>query len=114
MARVVQAWKENASIDIDAPMLPGRCRIPAGLGSGSCQGANGLQKTRALLPCMSANRLLTAQQLAEELNLPNADFVKLLARKRKIPVIRFGHRTIRFDLAKCREAIAKLEVRAVV
>jgi hypothetical protein len=56
---------------------------------------------------------LTARELAEELNLYNAETVKTLARKRKIPVIKIGYRTHRYDLEQVRAALAKLEVRAV-
>ena len=60
-----------------------------------------------------SSQLLTAEQLAKELNLPSENFVKVLTRKRKIPVIKVGHRTHRYSLEGCRAALAKLEVRAV-
>lgn len=71
--------------------------------------SHALTKTIGTLPAA----LLTAQQLASELNLPNAGTVKALARKRKIPVTRFGYRTLRFDLERVRAALSKLEVRAI-
>lgn len=57
-------------------------------------------------------KYLTAEELATELGL-QPDFVKSLARKRKIPVFRLGHRTIRFSPEKVKAALDKLEVRAV-
>ena len=34
-------------------------------------------------------------------------------RKRQIPFIKLGHRTVRFDLSRVLEALRRLEVRAV-
>lgn len=62
---------------------------------------------------MNSNRPLTAAQLADALNLPSAATVRDLARKRKIPVMKIGYRTHRFELEKCRAALSKLEVRAL-
>ncbi len=61
----------------------------------------------------NASRPLTAKQIAEELNLPSETTVRYLARNRKIPVIKIGYRTLRFDLERVRTALAKLEVKAV-
>ena len=36
-----------------------------------------------------------------------------LVRKRKIPVIRLGHRTVRFDFVKVEAALERLELKAV-
>jgi len=57
--------------------------------------------------------LMSAEQLAETLGLPNVETVKRLARQRKIPVVRLGYRSHFFDADKCRTALEKLEVRAV-
>lgn len=62
--------------------------------------------------CMS-NPLLTAKKVAESIGLPDATSIKRLARQRKIPFIRLGHRTLLFDPAKVRAAIDKLEVRPI-
>lgn len=57
--------------------------------------------------------LLNKKQLQERLNLASARGVDELVRRRKIPVLRLGHRTLRFDwLAVCK-ALAKLEIQAV-
>jgi hypothetical protein len=57
--------------------------------------------------------LVTAAELALELKVPSADSVRRLARRRIIPVIKLGYRTMRFDLEKCREALARREVKAI-
>ena len=56
---------------------------------------------------------LTAKELASSLNLPSADTVRRLARGRKLPVIKIGYRTHRYDLEKCKAALAKLEVKSI-
>ena len=56
---------------------------------------------------------LTAEQLAKEVNLPSAGSVKNLARRGVIPVLKYGYRTPRYDLEKCRQALERFEVRAV-
>ena len=56
---------------------------------------------------------LTAEQLAVALNLPSAQTVGKLARSRKIPVIKIGYRTHRYDLDRVKAALARLEQRAI-
>jgi hypothetical protein len=58
-------------------------------------------------------QLLTKEQLRDALNLPSTRMVDELVRRRKIPVLRLGHRTIRFDLAKVQAALEKLELKAI-
>ena len=57
--------------------------------------------------------LLTKKELRAALNLPSTRMVDELVRKRKIPVIRLGHRTLRFDWAKVQAALEKLELKAI-
>lgn len=57
--------------------------------------------------------LLTKEQLRDALNLPSTRMIDELVRKRKIPVIRLGHRTVRFDLVKVEAALERLELREV-
>ena len=57
--------------------------------------------------------LLTKEQLRAALNLPSTRMVDELVRRRKIPVIRLGYRTVRFDLAKVEAAIERLELKAI-
>jgi hypothetical protein len=61
---------------------------------------------------MSLN-LLTKEQLRDALNLPSTRMVDELVRRRKIPVLRLGYRTVRFDLAKVEAAIEKFELKAI-
>ena len=57
--------------------------------------------------------LLTKEELRHRLNLPSTRMVDELVLRRKIPVIKLGHRTIRFDYARVRAALDKLEIREV-
>lgn len=61
----------------------------------------------------SAVKLLSKGELREALNLPSTRIVDELVRKRKIPALKLGHRTVRFDLARVLEALRRLEVRAI-
>jgi hypothetical protein len=58
-------------------------------------------------------QLLTKEQLRDALNLPSTRMVDELVRRRKIPVLRLGYRTLRFDLAKVQAALEKLELKAI-
>ncbi|WP_009959114.1 hypothetical protein [Verrucomicrobium spinosum] len=55
--------------------------------------------------------LLTKEELMEALGFPSTRMVDELMRKRKIPYLRLGHKTVRFDLPKVLSAIQKLEVK---
>ena len=66
-----------------------------------------------LLPAMMDLHLITKEELRAALNLPSTRMVDELVRKRKIPVIRLGHRTVRFNLAKVAAALERLELKAV-
>ena len=66
-----------------------------------------------LFPAMTDLRLMTKEELRAALNLPSTRMVDELVRKRKIPVIRLGHRTVRFNLAKVAAALERLELKAV-
>jgi hypothetical protein len=56
--------------------------------------------------------MITGKELAAELRLP-MDGIAKLRRQRKIPFIKLSYRTVRYDLAKVREALARFEVKAV-
>ena len=62
---------------------------------------------------MTSLHLMTKEELRAALNLPSTRMVDELVRKRKIPVIRLGHRTVRFDVAKVATALARLERKAI-
>ena len=57
-------------------------------------------------------RFLNKAQLAERLNLPNARTVDYLIAAKRIPVLRLGHRTVRFDWLKVEQALARNTVNA--
>lgn len=56
---------------------------------------------------------MTKEQLAAALNVPSTRMIDELVRRRKIPHIKMGHRTVRFVINRVREALDRYEVRAV-
>lgn len=56
---------------------------------------------------------LTKEQLRITLNLPSIRKVEEMMRMRMIPYLRLGHKTVRFDLRRVEEALARYEVKAV-
>ncbi len=56
---------------------------------------------------------LTKEALRIKLDLPSTRMVDELMRKRKIPYVKLGHRTVRFTWPKVEAALAKLEIREV-
>ena len=93
------AWKITVSRPraVDVALTPER-RPPAG---------------SLFLSVMMNLHLLTKEELRAALNLPSTRRVDELVRKRKIPMIRLGHRTVRFDLPKVAAALERLELKAV-
>jgi hypothetical protein len=61
----------------------------------------------------SEPELIDKEELRRRLNLPSVRMVEDLMRKRKIPFIRLGHRTVRFSWVKVLAALQSLEFRAV-
>ncbi|MHA3774789.1 hypothetical protein ACXR0O_24980 [Verrucomicrobiota bacterium sgz303538] len=57
--------------------------------------------------------LLTKEQLRERLNLESTRMISQLVSRRKIPVIRLGHRTVRFHLPSVLAALARLEIKEI-
>lgn len=57
--------------------------------------------------------LIDKEELRRRLNLPSVQMVEEMMRKRKIPFVRLGHRTVRFSWAKVLAALNALEYRAV-
>lgn len=57
--------------------------------------------------------LLTKQELASALNLPSTSMVDQLVAKKMIPVLRLGHKTVRFSHTRVLQALEKFEIRAV-
>ena len=58
-------------------------------------------------------QFLTKRELQERLNLKSTRAVDELVRTRKIPCVRLGHKTLRFNWADVEAAIRKLTVREV-
>lgn len=58
-------------------------------------------------------RLLTKRELARKLNLPSTRSIDELVRRKALPVIRFGWRTLRFSPRAIELAIEKLTVRSI-
>ena len=56
---------------------------------------------------------LTKESLRARLNLPSKRIVEELMRKRKIPYVKLGHKTVRFHWPKVEAALAKLEIQEV-
>jgi len=59
----------------------------------------------------SGEEFLTKEQLARAINVPSTRMVDGMARRRMIPYTRLGHRTVRFQLNRVREALQRFEVR---
>jgi hypothetical protein len=60
-----------------------------------------------------ANEWLTKEQLRQRLNLASVRCVDEMVKRKKIPVSRLGHRTVRFCWPDVEAALEKLTVRAV-
>jgi excisionase family DNA binding protein len=57
-------------------------------------------------------RLLTETEVCELLNIPKFKFQKL-RRRRLIPLVKLGYRTLRYDPSDVRRALDRLKVKAV-
>jgi hypothetical protein len=56
-------------------------------------------------------RFLDKEQLRKRLSLPSTRGVDELMRTKRIPFLRLGHRTVRFDWPKVEKALARFEVK---
>jgi excisionase family DNA binding protein len=65
------------------------------------------------LPPAFTPELLTKEELRQRLNVPHVRIIEEMARKRKIPVVKLGYRTLRFNWAKVQAALEKLTVKEV-
>jgi len=68
---------------------------------------------KAIEQSVLRKEFLTKEELTARLNLPSTRMVDALVKKRKIPCIPLGHRTVRFEWEKVKAALALLEVRAI-
>jgi hypothetical protein len=57
------------------------------------------------------DRFLDKEQLRKRLSLPSKRGVDELMRTKRIPFLRLGHRTVRFDWPKVEKALARFEVK---
>ena len=62
---------------------------------------------------MPTTELLTKEQLKERLNVPHVRIIEEMTRRRKIPVCRLGHKTLRYNWTQVQAALEKLTVREV-
>jgi hypothetical protein len=60
-----------------------------------------------------ASGFLDKEQLRVLLNLPSTRMIDELMRKKKIPFLRLGHKTVRFEWKKVKAALERFEFKAV-
>lgn len=60
-----------------------------------------------------SEKLLTKEELREKLNVPSVRVIEEMVKAKRLPVIRLGYRTVRFDWSKVQAALARLTVKAV-
>lgn len=60
---------------------------------------------------IESKALVTKEELCAHFNLPSVRTVGRLRRARKIPGVKMGYRTFRYDIAAVARALAKLEIR---
>jgi hypothetical protein len=62
---------------------------------------------------LTQQELIDKNELRRRLNLPSVRMVEQLMRKRKIPYLRLGHRTVRFSWPKVLAALDRFDHRAI-
>jgi predicted DNA-binding transcriptional regulator AlpA len=62
---------------------------------------------------MSNDKLLNKQELRDRLGLQSTRGIDELIRRKKLPVIRLGYRTVRFSLPQVMLALERLTVKEV-
>jgi hypothetical protein len=67
------------------------------------------------MPTSSFNQqeLIDKKELRQRLNLPSVRMVEQLMRKRKIPYVRLGYKTVRFSWPKVLAALERFEYKAI-
>ena len=60
-----------------------------------------------------SQRFLDKEQLRRRLNLLSTRKVDEMMREKRIPFLRLGHRTVRFDWPKVEKALERCEVKEV-
>ncbi len=56
---------------------------------------------------------LTKEQLREKLNLPSTRKIDYMMKRRMIPFLKWGTKTVRFDWNKVKDALEKFEYKAI-
>lgn len=56
---------------------------------------------------------LTKEELRQKLNLPSTRKIDYMMKAKMIPFHKWGPKTVRFDYAKVKEALAKFEYKAI-
>ena len=59
------------------------------------------------------DHLLTKEELRVRLNVPHIRIIEEMTRKRKLPCVRLGHRTLRYSWPAVQKALEKLTTREV-
>lgn len=62
---------------------------------------------------IQAENFLTKEQLRVRLNLPSIRKIDDMMKRRMIPFLKWGSRTVRFDWEKVQAALAKFESKAL-
>lgn len=57
--------------------------------------------------------MLTKEELRQRLNLPSTRKIDDMMKKRMIPYLKWGAKTVRFDWLKVQAALEKFELKAV-
>ena len=71
------------------------------------------QPSTACQSLSGAGQLLNKEEIRRALNLPSTRMIDELMRKRKIPYIKLGHKTVRFSLPEVILALDNLKISAV-
>ena len=62
---------------------------------------------------MDPAELLTKEELRQRLNLPSTRKIDDMMKKRMIPYLKWGAKTVRFDWLKVQAALEKFELKAI-
>ena len=66
---------------------------------------------RAATIAVYEQRFIDKKELRKRLSLPSTRAVDEMMRTKRIPFLRLGHRTVRFDWPKVEKALARFEVK---
>ena len=63
---------------------------------------------------ITSQPLIGKEELARRLGVPSTKFIDAAVRRKIIPVLKLGRRTVRFDWPKVQKALERLEIKALV